>query len=283
MSSDPDEADLNEDELPFQEEEEDEEDSQDLGETRIQTSPCRRCGLAIDPGLPCPHCLAPSLIAPAHGVKNESLTDPFLLFKTVMVGFVLQMIPALCMGWAMIRGGIGDNEDRKWWILALEGWDFLVVLGVFAWAGRVALKKPGKKIRFLTWLAMPVVLGSVLVFNHAYHLVLNEYLKVDVQKDFEWTPIWILILAIQPAIVEELFFRYLALGALARIMNLHAAVLVSSALFAMAHIYAPLSLPILFLAGLMLGYLRVGSGGLLLPMIAHFLHNLGVLWIEVAP
>lgn len=282
MPIDPYDADLEAESSRFQDEMEDGEDTPEIGQSRVLPSPCRRCGLAIDPALTCPHCLAPSLITPACHSKPDSETEPFRLFKAVLVGFVLQMAPALCMGWVMLQGRLTEDEDRKWCILALEGWDFLVVLGLFAWMGRVALEKPSRWVRSMTWLAMPVGLGSVLVINHAYHLVLKEYLKVDVKEGLEWEPVWILIIAVQPAIVEELFFRYLALGSMARIMNIHTAIFISSALFALAHIYAPLSMPILFLAGLFLGYMRVGSGGLLLPMIAHFLHNLAVLWIEVS-
>ena len=282
MSSNPDDADVSEESASPAEKWDEGDYSHEISEVPVQIIPCRRCGLTIDPGLTCPHCLAPSLIASSQGVQFQPEPDSFQIFKSVLIGYVLQVIPALCMGWVMLQGGLTNDENRKWWTLTLEGWDFLVVLCVFAWVGRVALGKPNKKVRFLTWLAMPVVLVGFLVLNHAYHLVLNEYLKVDVKGNFEWTPLWILMFALQPAIVEELFFRYLALGTMARIMNIHAAVLVSSALFALGHIYAPLSLPILFLAGLMLGYLRVGSGGLLLPMIAHFIHNLTVLWIEVS-
>jgi membrane protease YdiL (CAAX protease family) len=51
-------------------------------------------------------------------------------------------------------------------------------------------------------------------------------------------------------------------------------------MFAMAHIYNPLGLPYLFLAGVVFGLARV-YGGLLLPMILHFLHNLAVMAFEV--
>lgn len=51
-------------------------------------------------------------------------------------------------------------------------------------------------------------------------------------------------------------------------------------MFALAHLYNPLGLPILFLIGIILGYARVYSGGLLLPMLMHFGHNFAIIYLE---
>ena len=59
-----------------------------------------------------------------------------------------------------------------------------------------------------------------------------------------------------------------------------AAVFVSSVMFGVAHVGSPLSVPVLVLLGFMLGYLRVFSGGLLLPMLVHFAHNAAILLAE---
>ncbi len=91
---------------------------------------------------------------------------------------------------------------------------------------------------------------------------------------------WFLAVCVQPALMEELFFRYLALGVLRSSVGVHTAVLVTSVMFAMAHIGAPLGLPVLFVLGIGLGYARVASGGMLLPMAMHFLHNAAVMAIE---
>jgi uncharacterized protein len=85
---------------------------------------------------------------------------------------------------------------------------------------------------------------------------------------------------VQPAIVEELFFRHLVLGSLRTTLGGHGAVWLSSVMFALAHIGTPISLPVLMVLGVVLGYARWGSGGLALPMVLHFLHNLFVLLLE---
>jgi membrane protease YdiL (CAAX protease family) len=63
------------------------------------------------------------------------------------------------------------------------------------------------------------------------------------------------------------------------VSGLHASVWVSALMFALAHVYAPLGLPWLLVAGVVFGYARSG-GGLVLAMLLHGCHNLVVLWIE---
>jgi membrane protease YdiL (CAAX protease family) len=114
--------------------------------------------------------------------------------------------------------------------------------------------------------------------------VLREILKPPgflVPETTRITLFTVVLTCVQPAIVEELFFRYLALGALSRATTMTTAVWVSAVMFAMAHIYNPLGLPYLFLAGVVFALARL-YGGLLLPMILHLLHNFAVMAIEVA-
>jgi membrane protease YdiL (CAAX protease family) len=90
---------------------------------------------------------------------------------------------------------------------------------------------------------------------------------------------WAATICVQPAIVEELFFRGCCWRVMTPVMGVHTTVLVSSIMFGFAHIGVPLSIPILTAVGLLLGYSRAWSGSLWLPMILHFVHNLVViLW-----
>lgn len=56
--------------------------------------------------------------------------------------------------------------------------------------------------------------------------------------------------------------------------------LTSSLMFGLAHVGQPFSIPVLILIGVTLGYARIHSGGLALPMLMHGAHNFVVLWIE---
>jgi membrane protease YdiL (CAAX protease family) len=90
----------------------------------------------------------------------------------------------------------------------------------------------------------------------------------------------VLAICVQPAIFEELFFRYLTLGHLRSVTGVHGAVWVSSLIFGLAHLGVPLSIPMLVVVGVVLGYARVWSGSLLLPMLMHAAHNLVIVYLE---
>ena len=77
---------------------------------------------------------------------------------------------------------------------------------------------------------------------------------------------------------EEMFFRGLTYGALRRMLNRHAAVLISAAFFAAAHLEPVEFLPILIL-GVILAYLYDYTGSLVPGMIAHSVNNLAALML----
>src|SRR5262249_7633765 len=124
--------------------------------------------------------------------------------------------------------------------------------------------------------------------NLAYHFVLRTILREPLIADemvaqLGMSPWVLLAYCIQPAIVEELFFRGLALGSLRNVTGVHSAVFISSVMFGMAHIGVPISIPYLVVVGIALGYVRVASGSLLLPMLLHFGHNFAVLYLDTLP
>ncbi|HKR05068.1 MAG TPA: CPBP family intramembrane glutamic endopeptidase, partial [Bacteroidia bacterium] len=83
----------------------------------------------------------------------------------------------------------------------------------------------------------------------------------------------IFIVALLPALGEELFFR----GIMQKIFlqmtkNNHAAILITATIFSAIHLQFYGFLPRMVL-GIFLGYLLVWSGSLWLPMLAHFINN----------
>ncbi len=137
------------------------------------------------------------------------------------------------------------------------------------------------------WLALAILL-PICTFTIAYLLIRGLSSVFDVpeysysadylDQGYGW---WFVILAVcvEPALVEELAFRGVILGAARRVFGVKEAVAVSSLLFMMLHL-SPLSFPHLFLIGLALGYLRVASGSLYPCMLAHFVHNSLVILAE---
>ena len=92
------------------------------------------------------------------------------------------------------------------------------------------------------------------------------------------TSIWdlcftILVMAIVPAIGEELLFRgYLQQKTEILVKNSHIAILVTAFLFSMIH-FDPQGLIPRFFLGVLLGYLFYWSNSLWLPILAHFINN----------
>jgi membrane protease YdiL (CAAX protease family) len=179
--------------------------------------------------------------------------------------------------------------------MVVEGIDALIVVAGIFIAGRPWRWRPAGNVP-LTWaLAAP---GFVLLlgFNLVYHLTFKTLIEASAPPDgsapdeqvqqviditlgngmWAWA---ILLICIQPALIEELFFRYLLLGHLRSHLTLHAAVWVSAVIFGMAHLGNPFGWPVLICLGAGLGYARVYSGGMTLPIALHFLHNFAVLLI----
>jgi membrane protease YdiL (CAAX protease family) len=206
-------------------------------------------------------------------------------FVGLLAVSLLQFLVVMARARGMTESGIEGLSD---WIMMLtvvvEAIDtalVLLALAVIPRPQRLAPVSTNQKIT--AWgLGMPV-LATLLALNLFYHHLLKELLGVQTGENFPagLTPLVLLTVCVQPAVVEELFFRYLALGTLRRFTGTHGAVLVSSVMFGVAHLGAPLSIPILTIIGMAFGYLRLLSGSLLLPMVLHFMHNLVIVLLEV--
>ena len=92
----------------------------------------------------------------------------------------------------------------------------------------------------------------------------------------------LLVIAVLPAIGEELAFRGMIQPAVQRLTgNIHVAIWVTAAFFSAFHLQFLGFMPRLML-GAFFGYLMVWSGNLWLPIIAHFANNaIGVTFIYV--
>jgi hypothetical protein len=85
--------------------------------------------------------------------------------------------------------------------------------------------------------------------------------------------LYLLIFGLLPAMGEELLFRGIIMKfSYNNSRNIHLAILLSAALFALAHNSAYTFLPIMF-AGIILGYIYYLSGSIWLSIVAHFLNN----------
>ncbi len=180
-----------------------------------------------------------------------------------------------------------ETDGRQLMImLILEAVGACVVFAGIAWSSRPPALSPislGRKV--LVWLAAIPLLAALMAMNFAYMHVLKTGLGLpDATIEMAQRPEMffgvLLAYCIQPAIVEEFFFRYLALGHLKTIVGTSGAVLVSGVMFGLAHIGNPLAIPYLIVLGLVLGIIRVAGRSMLIPIVLHFAHNAIVVWLE---
>ena len=154
----------------------------------------------------------------------------------------------------------------------------LLVLGVL-WVGSLpALAKPKPIWRWVTWLSAAPILVAMLAANWAYHWLVRGH--GETAPSVGLTPLLWLACCVSPAIVEEYFYRYLALNSARQCLGTHSAVWLTSLMFATGHLHSPISMPFFLIAGATYGYVRILSGGLLLPILMHLLHNTAVFCID---
>jgi uncharacterized protein len=258
----------------------------------LPTITCWRCGKDILADISrCPYCQAlltrESDILPERQPLDrhaQSLTRLLGFFAALLgISVVAGMIQHLNA--AIVPNRLPKPGEMLAFIVILEALDTVLILAAWAWIG-MGYREPSRSLsyRASAWVLALPMLALVLLFNVGYHHVLGQELGVarDAIKfaDGHLLTAWVLAICLQPAVMEELFFRYLMFGTLRSVMGGNAVVWVTAVMFAAAHVGAPLSMPVLFVLGVFLGYARLTSGGIYLPMVLHFLHNAVVMMLN---
>jgi membrane protease YdiL (CAAX protease family) len=200
----------------------------------------------------------------------------------VGVAYVL-LIGSLFVLLAMVMAqGTREQEQIYGMMAVIEVLDAVLTVTALALVWRTARQKLPEGTRALAWVTAFPVLFALLCLNIAYITFLRELFKpfgAEQPEHMQVTVTTVALICLQPALVEELFFRQMVLGVFRRWMNLHAAVWATAAMFAFAHITNPFGMPYLLLGGAVFGYARV-YGGLPLAMLLHFIHNFVVIAYE---
>lgn len=89
----------------------------------------------------------------------------------------------------------------------------------------------------------------------------------------------VLMVCVQPAIIEELAFRGIVFRALEKALNTKETILISAFLFAMLHL-SLVSMPHLMMLGIFFGYIRYKTGSIWPSVIAHFIHNFSAVMVD---
>jgi membrane protease YdiL (CAAX protease family) len=252
---------------------------------------CWRCAKEVRRAVAfCPHCGAPRRRRAETG--SGAKADVTAPMTQVMAVFAIFLLTTLVFG---TLTSFGMREETPTAAGAARHLHLMVAVEIVdaavVGAALLLVRRPGRWPPLFRISAPLLWAGAILgVFllvgvNAAYHEALRRYLALQPMRDAlvaatGLTPLVIAAYCLQPAIVEELFFRRLALDTLRDVMPVHQAVFVSSLMFGMAHIGVPLSVPMLILVGVPLAYARVVSGGIALPMLLHFLHNAIILVLD---
>jgi membrane protease YdiL (CAAX protease family) len=246
---------------------------------------CWRCGKDVSTDVArCPYCDAPLATEAEVATEPPSQeTDARSLVRLLTIFAVMLGISVLAGLIRYVTVAIAPHEPSESGtmlviVLILEGVDTVLILAAWAWCG-IRYREPHRAMshRVVAWaLALPILAG-VLAINVLYHHVLQREFGVAhdpvMLLNKSLLAGWVFAICVQPAIMEELFFRYLAFGALRSVMGGNAVVWVTAVMFAAVHVGVPLSLPVLFVLGVFLGYARWASGGIYLPIVLHFIHN----------
>jgi membrane protease YdiL (CAAX protease family) len=229
---------------------------------------CHRCGAAWDAlANQCPVCaMAVPLATPVRGTSGVRLIKLALALYFAILGSTLAFALA-----GLSSGGM---------LLALEGLQTLMVLiwSAVLWRNLRPILATVSTTGFYAGAAllacMSFGVATLLLAVEVRLLGLPEIRLVEplLSEGYGWGVI-ILLLSVQPAIIEEIAFRGVIFSAMEQVISPRDAVIVSGLLFMVIHL-SYVSFPQLLLLGLVLGWLRMRTGSLYPGMVLHCVHNL---------
>lgn len=237
---------------------------------RAAPSFCRECGAALGPDVgACVRCgTVPGPVEPprpadgsiGRGVAS-ALALYFVLLLTLLVPLVVKPTDVLAL------------LDK---ILIVD----TVVVLIWALVHRddigPLLRRVGTASDWgLTLLAVPVTVTVALanVWLATEVLGVPDVDLFQIYFDAGYSlPLVLVLMAVQPAVVEELAFRGIVMERLSALVEPKVALVIAAVLFASLHL-AFLSIVFLIVLGLIAGWLRLRSGSLYPAIALHLLHN----------
>jgi membrane protease YdiL (CAAX protease family) len=246
-----------------------------------QTGPrfCGRCGARWDATwITCQVCAAgAATTAAAEPRSGAGSVKSALALYFVLLGTSL-------LGAAMIAAG-SRREDTA----ILAAIDILDSMLVLIWAAArwqdvlpgLRRSRPGwclaaAGMAIPTFLLASAVLIVLVRLLGAAHLNYSE----PIGANGHGLGLIVLLICVQPAVIEELAFRGIILSALRDALSDGEAIVVSAMMFMIIHC-SVISLPQLLTLGLVLAWLRVRTGSLWPGIVLHFSHNFLVIGSEM--
>ena len=236
-----------------------------------------------------------------HPLANLALLLVLLIATFCVTSFIIAVCSNVLFGVGLFE--IGNVQQRpadypNGWTISMIS-QGLLLLGGFGGAAVAFIALTGNKLRdYLTprrpvpasWLLLAgtlIVLSvpamSVLIaWNAGLDLPAWAHEREELAKDLLKVltnfssplrfVVAVLVMAVAPAVSEELFFRGVLQRNLVQWAGRHAGIWLAAAIFSAAH-FQFLGFVPRFVLGLVLGYLYEWSGNILVPMAAHFAQN----------
>lgn len=215
-----------------------------------------------------------ALVAPESvGMGREAFLGPGMAFKVRLVQIIGQLLVLAAPAWFLARyqpslGGLGLRGAVPWRELGLAVLGVVLLqpfLFTFMEVIAFALERMGP-------------LGQGLLEGQAR---LEEFLLFLTRWDGPFEFLFVaLMIAVVPALTEELFFRGYVQRSYALAIGPLPAMLLTGVVFALFHM-SPVNFLPLMLMGWFLGWVLWKSGHLLVAMAVHFSNNfMSLLWIE---
>ncbi|MDJ0922710.1 MAG: type II CAAX endopeptidase family protein [Henriciella sp.] len=220
---------------------------------------------------------------------REPLTAAFWV---VCAPFLFQIIVVSIVAGLWTTPTDGDMRVA-WFALCLSG--FLQFAALSLWLQHQGAGPFAGEMRTNSrWFVLALILGPLFLFvpqfiTAGFMSGQENWQYADEQQTAafspaNWTLTYLFFVVILAPIVEEVTYRGVAIGAmLARGWTPAAAAVVSSAAFALIHLqYSPAAMITIFCAGLGFAFLRIVSGTMIVPIVAHIAANLDVILIQWA-
>lgn len=250
---------------------------------------CGYCGSRLDPNFYfCIRCATPyksieAVTSPAVPlfVSGEQLVQrkaPHV--KPLFFTYLGVVLGSAILSLVVTRG---DPKRFDTMLLFSEA-AMLITTAIFAFIHWRTLAVQLSRLGLLHWAAWAglAALAPLLCINYYYHSWITQAagLKESPFDALRNSPLGmqglILLVAVMPAIIEEIAFRGLLQHWLHVALVPWKAIVVASFLFTVLH-FSPISFPYLFVLGCLLGWTKWKTGSLYPAMLIHFAHNFTVL------
>ena len=232
--------------------------------------------------------------------KHSSFSSRLgILFALVLVSFLVHMVLAFALIYIVDEVGIFSIHNHVYVngmpIYKLKIMQFFSAIGLFitplllySFLTEFKFNFGVVKRQSLLLLVAIIIIGApfinllldwnmkismpewILQLDNNSEELINAFLNINNYWDLVFT---LIIMAIVPAIGEELFFRgWMQITFFKWLANNHFSIILTAFLFGLIHLDSQALIP-RFVLGVLLGYLYYWSNNLWMPIIAHFLNN----------